>query len=217
VGGFCHPQAAADSLIAALVGGGVGEPETRCLVGKRTRGTLMSRGLGRLQRFIKDQIYRAERDYRREGICLFARMKTHPDFDPSAESVKSFWLTWPDIRMLVEENPDFNHGPYRISGPGESIEPIIVGPSGPIWFPRISPALERSAKRALHALVKRGEIAKLWKAPGPYLTRYVTKEMDQELRDTDKAFAEGFARLAAEGKTIEDSIREFKEETNSTD
>ena len=168
----------------------------------------MSRGLGRLQRFIKDQIYRAEREYKRESKILFARMKIHPRFDPCAESAKSFWLTWPGIRILIEENPDFNHGPCRISGPSESIEPIKVGPSGPI--PEISPSLERSAKRALHLLVKRGDIAQWPPSDRRYLTRYITKEMNQELSEGAKAFAEGFARMAKEGRTIEDSIKEFK-------
>ena len=170
----------------------------------------MSRGLGRLQRFIKDQIYRAEREYRRESVCLSARMKLDPEFDPLDESVKCFWLTWPEIRILIEENPDFNRGPYRISGPTESIEPIEVGPSGPIYFPKISPSLERSAKRALHLLVKRGDIARIPPSERRYLTRYITKEMDQSLRETGKAFAEGFARMAKEGRTIEDSIAKFK-------
>jgi hypothetical protein len=131
----------------------------------------MSRGLGRLQRFIKEQIYRAEREDKHESKILFARMKTHPDFDPLDEGVKSFWLTWPDIRILIEENPDFNHGPCRISGPSESIEPIKVGPSGPI--PEISPSLERSAKRTLHSLVKRGDIVPLPPSGRRYLTRYI--------------------------------------------
>jgi hypothetical protein len=156
----------------------------------------MSRGLGRLQRFIKDQIYRAECEYKREGIILFARMKAHPGFDPINESVKSFWLTWPDIRILIEKNPDFNHGPYRIAGPSGSIRPIKVGSSGPI--PEISASLERSAKRALHLLVKRGEIAQLPPSERRYLTRYITKETDQKLRETGKAIVEGFARMAKE-------------------
>jgi hypothetical protein len=156
----------------------------------------MSRGLGRLQRFIKEQVYRAEREYRHESGILRAREKTHPGFGGFDDAVKSFWLTWPDIRFLLEENPDFNRGPYRISGPSESIEPIKVGPFGPI--PEISPSLERSAKRALYLLVKRGEIAQIKPSDPRYLTRYITKEMDQELRETGKAIAAGFARMAAE-------------------
>jgi hypothetical protein len=158
----------------------------------------MSRGLGRLQRFIKDQIYRAEREYKRESKILFARMKIHPRFDPCAESAKSFWLTWPAIRILIEENPDFNHGPLRIRGPSESIKPIRVGPSGPI--PKIGPSLERSAKRALYLLVKRGDIARWPPSDQRYLTRYVTKEMGQEMREAGKAIVEGFARMAAKGE-----------------
>jgi hypothetical protein len=169
----------------------------------------MSHGLGRLQRFIRAQIYRAEREYKREGVAMSGRRKVDPDLDPIDDGVKNFWLTWPEIRILIEKNPDFNHGPCRISGPSESIEPIKVGPSGPI--PEISPSLERSAKRALHLLVKRGEIAKLWKAPGPYLTRYITKEMNQSLCDTGEAVAKGLARMEAEGQTIEDSIREYRQ------
>ena len=169
----------------------------------------MSRGLGRLQHFIKEQIYRAEREYRREQVALNGRnrFKPDPNFDPINEGVKDFTVIWWDVRRWVEENPDFNYGPLRISGPSESIKPIRVGPSGPI--PEISPSLERSAKRALHTLVKRGEIARLWRREGE-LSRYVTKEMDQSLRETDKGFAEGFARLAKKGRTIEDSIKEFK-------
>jgi hypothetical protein len=157
----------------------------------------MSRGLGRLQRFIKDQIYRAEREYRRESVILFRRMKRNPKFDPVDESVKPFWLTWPDIRILIEENPNFNRGTLRITGPAGSIKPIKVGPAGPIL--KISPSLERSAKRALYLLVKRGEIAQLPPSDRRYLTRYMTKETDQEMREAGKAIMEGFARMEAEG------------------
>jgi hypothetical protein len=166
----------------------------------------MSRGLGRLQRFIKDQIYRAEREFKRESVCLFARMKLDPKFDD--EGVKTFWLTWPEIRILIEENPEFNRGRLLISGPAGSIEPIRVGRSGPIL--QISPSLERSAKRALYLLVKRGDIVPLWKSDHRYLNRYITKEMHQHLNESGKAFAEGLARMAKEGRTIADDIREFK-------
>jgi hypothetical protein len=176
----------------------------------------MSRGLGRLQRYIKDQLYRAEREYKRESKILFARMKTNPDFDPIDETVKFFGLTWPEIRILIEENPDFNHGPFRLSGPTESIEPIRVGPSGPI--PKISPSLERSAKRALHLLVKRGEIAKLKDGRPGYLTKYITKEMYQQsfAPEVMREVMQRMARMAKEGRTIADSIAEFKSSNAGT-
>jgi hypothetical protein len=161
----------------------------------------MSRGLGRLQRFIKERIYRAGREYRREVVAIKgrSRFKRDPNFDSLDEGVKRFTVCWWDVRQWVEGNPDFNRGPYRISGPSDSIEPIMVGPSGPIWFPRISPALERSAKRALHTLVKRGEVACLRGGAG-YLHRYVTPETKRSLDETGKAIMEGFARMEAEGR-----------------
>jgi hypothetical protein len=149
----------------------------------------MSRGLGRLQRFIKEQVHRADREYRTEADALEA---AGGDDEPKGR----FWLTWPDIRSLIEENPDFNRGPYRIAGPGGSIRPMQVGPSGPI--PEISASLERSAKRALYLLVKRGEIVQIQPSERHYLTRYITKDMDQQLRETGKAIMEGFARMAKE-------------------
>src|SRR6516165_3357663 len=158
----------------------------------------MSRGLGRLQRFFKDQIYRAEREYRREGVILFRRMKRDPKFDPVEDEVKNFWLTWPEIRSLIEENPDFKHGPYRIAGPSGSIRPIKVGSAGPILD--ISTSLERSAKRALYLLVKRSEIARLLPSERRYLTRYTTKETEQRLNEGAKAIMEGFARMAKKKK-----------------
>jgi hypothetical protein len=116
----------------------------------------MSRGLGRLQRFIKAQIYRADREYRRESVAMNGRRKIDPALDPLDEGTRNFWLTWPDIRYLIEENPEFNPGPYRIS-----------------------PSLERSAKRALQLLVERGEIARLRGGYSGYLNQYVTKEIYQ--------------------------------------
>jgi hypothetical protein len=136
----------------------------------------MSRGLGRLQRFIKDQIYRVEREYQAEADALDA---AGSDDEPKSR----FWLTWPEIRILIEDNPDFNLDlPYRIS-----------------------PSLERSAKRALHLLVKRGDIARWPTSDQRYLTRYLTKETDQEVRNTGKAIMEGFARMEAEGTSPERS------------
>jgi hypothetical protein len=132
----------------------------------------MSRGLGRLQRYIKEQIYRAEREWKRENIALRSREKLKPGFDGFNDSVKSFFLTWPRIRFLIEENPDFNPGPYRIS-----------------------PSLEQSVKRALRLLVKRGEIAQ--HKSDNRLAIYMTKETDQSLRESSKAFMEGFARMKA--------------------
>jgi hypothetical protein len=93
----------------------------------------MSRGLGRLQRFIKEQIYSAEREYKREMVALNGRRKVDPDIENHDNGVKTFSVYWWDVRHWVEENPDFNPGPYRLSE-----------------------SLERSTKRALHTLVKRG-------------------------------------------------------------
>src|SRR5262249_30586059 len=150
---------------------------------KCTRGTLnhegtMSRGLGKLQRFIKAQIYRAEHEYKRESAILFARMKLDPKFDPDENSVKCFFAYWWDVRHWVEENEEFNPGPYRMSE-----------------------SLERSTKRALHTLVKRGEIANF---PFGRLNQYMTREMAENLRGTGKAIAEGFARMEAEGSDRHD-------------
>jgi hypothetical protein len=130
----------------------------------------MSRGLGRLQRFIKEQIYRAEREYKREVVALNGRRRLDADFDSFEDSVKRFVVYWWDVRGWVENNPDFNPGPYRLSE-----------------------SLERSTKRALHTLVKRGEVACM----KGRVNMYVTKEMDQQLLETGKAFAEGFARMEA--------------------
>jgi|SRR5215469_11043673 len=116
----------------------------------------MSRGLGRLQRFIKDRIYRAEREYKREQVALSGRRKLDPDYI-SEDGVKRFTVFWWDVRQWVEDNPDFNPGPYRLCE-----------------------ALERSTKRALHTLVKRGEIVRLRGEEGR-LNKYITKEMDQSL------------------------------------
>jgi hypothetical protein len=131
----------------------------------------MSRGLGRLQRFIKEQVYRAEREYRREQVALNGRAKLDTKLDAFDDAVKNFVVHWWDVRRWVEENPDFNPGPYRLSE-----------------------SLERSTKRALHSLVKRGEIAQM-KANG-YLAKYMTNEMDQSLTESTKKFMEGFARMA---------------------
>jgi len=154
----------------------------------------MSRGLGKLQRFIKEQVYRAEREYRREIVALRGREKVKPGFDAVDDAVKWFMVFWWDVRRWVEENPDFNRIPYRLSGPSESIEPMEVGPDGPIYFLKISPSLERATKRALHTLVRRGEIVQVRTKPA----RYLTKEMNKQLDETGKAIAEGFARMAAE-------------------
>jgi hypothetical protein len=133
----------------------------------------MSRGLGRLQRFIKEQIYRAQREYERESVALRGREKLKPGFDGFDDSVKSIFVYWWGVRRWVEENPEFNPGPYRMSE-----------------------SLERSTKRALHTLVKRGEIANF---PFGRLNQYMTKEMAQNLRGTGDAIAEGFARMEAAG------------------
>jgi hypothetical protein len=118
------------------------------------------------------QIYRAEREYRREQVALKGREKVRPGFDGFEDGVKRFFVYWWDVRRWVEENEEFNPGPYRLSE-----------------------SLERSAKRALYTLVKRGEIVRVKGGDG-HLNRYVTKEIDQSLRETGKAIAEGFARMA---------------------
>jgi hypothetical protein len=138
----------------------------------------MSRGLGRLQRFIKEQIYRAERDYKRESVALSGRCKLDPDFDAFDDAVKRFIVFWWDVRRWVEDNPDFNPGSYRLSK-----------------------SLERSAKRALHTLVKRGEIVRLRGEEG-CVNRYITKEMDQNLSKTGKRFMEGLARMESDGDAL---------------
>jgi hypothetical protein len=67
-----------------------------------------------LQRFIKAQIHRAERDYRVEAKCIYAVERRIPKYD-GEEPLRTFWLTWPEIKILIEEDPDLNPGPYRIT------------------------------------------------------------------------------------------------------
>src|SRR5262245_16523710 len=66
---------------------------------KRTRGTLMSRGLGKLQRHIKALIEAQDERYRQE--C---------DADPDGEREPScsFWLYWSDIKKSL----------FEVAGPG---------------------------------------------------------------------------------------------------
>jgi hypothetical protein len=125
-----------------------------------------------LQRFIKEQIYRAEREHGRESVALRGREKLKPGFDGFDDSVKRFFAYWWDVRHWVEESEEFNPGPYRMSE-----------------------SLERSTKRALHTLVKRGEIANF---PFGRFHQYMTNEMAENLRGTCKAIAEGFAHMDAE-------------------
>jgi hypothetical protein len=127
----------------------------------------MSRGLGKLQRFIKEQVYRADREWNEElDRLIAAKSSDHPK--------GTFWLTWPDIRYLIAENAELND----------------LGPDC------MSETLERSAKRALHLLVKRGELAKIT-APEGALTRYGTKGTDKAMEVGLEEFAEDLKRAAA--------------------
>lgn len=128
-----------------------------------------------MQRFIKEQIYRREREFKREQVALNGRGKVKPEFDAYDNSVKRFCFLWWDVRNWVEGNPEFNPGPYRLSE-----------------------SLERSTKRALYTLVKRGEIG-CTPGGGGWRNQYMTVKMKQELMGTSKAIAEGFARMEAEG------------------
>jgi hypothetical protein len=151
----------------------------------------MSRGLGRLQRFIKEQIYRAEREYKREMVALNGRRKVDPDIENHDNGVKTFSVYWWDVRHWVEENPDFNPGPYRLSE-----------------------SLERSTKRALHTLVKRGGIANF---PSGRFNQYMTNEMKECLTGTGNAIMEGFARMEAEsGKPGTDAETEVASHIDKT-
>jgi len=103
----------------------------------------MSRGL---ERFIKEQIYKADREYRAEEDALRAA--------GSDESPKHrFWLGWWEIKHRIEAEPKLNPGP------------------------ELSPSLQRSAKRALHRLVERGEIGRESHPDGSH---YMTKETYEE-------------------------------------
>jgi len=137
----------------------------------------MSRGLGKLQRFIKEQIYRAEREYDRERVALEGRRRVilqrlgrdhfnRGERDPFDDGVKRWVVYWWDVRRWVDQNPAFNPDPEQY---------------------RLSEALERSAKRALHGLVQRGEIVQ--DREGKYAT-YYTIEMQKRLEDIGKGFAE---------------------------
>ena len=161
----------------------VGDDDEQTKV-KRTRGTLMSRGLGKLQRFIKEQIYRAEREYDRERVALEGRRRVilqrlgrdhfnRGERDPFDDGVKRWVVYWWDVRRWVDQNPAFNPDPEQY---------------------RLSEALECSAKRALHGLVQRGEIVQ--DREGKYAT-YYTIEMQKRLEDIGKGFAEDFKRAAA--------------------
>ena len=59
----------------------------------------MSRGLGRLQRFIREQIYRCEREYKREQVALNGRRKIDPNIDDHDEGVKRFCFHWWDAEL----------------------------------------------------------------------------------------------------------------------
>ena len=103
----------------------------------------MSRGLGR---FIKEQIYKADREYRAEEDALRAA--------GSDESPKHrFWLGWWEIKHRIEADPELNPGS------------------------ELSPSLQRSAKRALHRLVERGEIGRESHPDGSH---YMAKETYEE-------------------------------------
>ena len=104
----------------------------------------MSRGPGKLQRFIKDRIYEQRRKWDEERAALEAA--------GSEDSPKSrYWLHWFEIRHLIEADPELNPGPDRMSD-----------------------HLERSARRALRGLVKRGEVGRVEDVPGRSI--YITKE-----------------------------------------
>jgi len=110
-------------------------------------------------------------------VALYGRGRVVPDFDTFEEGVKRFLVYWWDVRRWVEENEEFNPGPYRMSE-----------------------ALERSTKRALYSLVKRGEIyQETWRKP----FRYMTKEMHQSLTEGSKEIMEGFARMEADDRGVD--------------
>ena len=138
----------------------------------------MGRGLGRLQRFIKEQVYRVQREWDEECAAIEAA-------GSNDEPQGRYWLWWFQIRSLIENDPDLNPGPYRIS-----------------------PSLERSAKRALLNLVKRGEVAKvpggIGRMPGrsECLAAYITKETYQESfsDEADERWRQAFTQAAAKLK-----------------
>jgi hypothetical protein len=106
----------------------------------------MSRGLGKLQRDIKQFIEANDKRWNEE--CEKAG-----DGDPPEDC--SPWVTWSDIRFRLFEN-------------GARNWPYWEAPDNPLWPPR-----ERAGKRALHTLWKRGEIGRIHNA-GCY--HYMTAE-----------------------------------------
>jgi hypothetical protein len=112
----------------------------------------MSRGLGSLQRFIKEQIYRKDGEYRAEQDRLDAEGS---DDGPEGR----FWLFWWEIKWLISDDPALNKDAPKY---------------------RMSRSMERSAKRALHSLYKRGEVARIHVGSSDQWA-YITPECDKGL------------------------------------
>jgi hypothetical protein len=127
----------------------------------------MSRGLGKLQRFILDRMRRLDREHDREWRALIYRTGVDPGFDPVGQCERNDFVYWWDVRRWVEDSEEF----------------------GPI----MSEALERSTKRALHTLVKRGEIV----CERDRYNCYFTKERYQRMGKSYEAFMEGFSAWAS--------------------
>jgi hypothetical protein len=67
-----------------------------------------------------------------------------------------YWVLWPEIKATVKDD-------------------LGLSPED-----KLPPSLERSLKRALHSLVKRGEIGKMPDLPPGSLAHYITKECYDE-------------------------------------
>jgi hypothetical protein len=111
----------------------------------------MSRGLGKLQREVKDIVFHYDE-------WLFSK------YGSSGESLdKAPWLSWPIIRNIYFEQRSLNHS--------------AIGRT------EAESALERSLKRALNALVNRGEVCKV---PLFFGWHYTTPDRYEKIRDIRK-------------------------------
>jgi hypothetical protein len=111
----------------------------------------MSRGLGKLQREVKDIVVQYDEWFFREYVS-------------SGESLdKAPWLSWPIIRNIYFQHRSLNH-----SAMGRT---------------EAHASLERSLKRALNALIDRGEVCKV---PLFFGWHYTTPDRFEKIRDIRK-------------------------------
>ena len=84
--------------------------------------------------------------------CWLKEFERRADADEMPEG--QFWLTWPEIKYLIKLD-------------------MGLDPEA-----KLDPSFERSLKRALHLLLKRGEVRKIPGMPG--VSCYITKECHEE-------------------------------------